>query len=51
MIEIARDIGASGKKVELGEMAKQKQDVIKAVVVLEQIQIEEKTSLDQKKVE
>ena len=49
VVDIASDIGASGKEVNVGEEAEQKQDVTEAVLILEQIQIEEKTSLDQKK--
>ena len=36
-IEIASDIGASGKEVELGEKAEHEQDVSDALLVLEQI--------------
>ena len=51
MVEIAWGINSSGKEAELGEKAEQEQDVTEDVIVLEQIQIEEKTSLYQKKVE
>ena len=47
----ALEIDASSKGVELGKEAEQKQDVIEAVLVLEQIQIEEKISSDQSKIE
>ena len=49
MVEIALDIGASGNEFELGEKAEQEQDVTEAVLVLEQIQIEETSSSDQKR--
>ena len=48
---MASGIVASCKKVELGKEAEQEQDVTEAVFVLEQIQIDEKTPLDQKKAE
>ena len=50
VIEIASDIGDSSKEVELGEKTEHEQNVTEAMLVLEQIQIEEKTSLDKKKV-
>ena len=46
VVEIASDIGASAKEFELGKKAEQEQDVTEAVLILKQIQIEEKTSLD-----
>ena len=44
MIETASDLGASGKEVELGEKEDHEKDETVALLVLEQIQIEEKTS-------
>ena len=49
VVEINSNIGASGKEVKLGEKAEHEQDITEAVLVLEQIQIDEKTFLDQKK--
>ena len=49
--KIVSDINALGKEVELGRKAEQEQVITEAVLVLEWILIEEKTSLDQKKVE
>ena len=49
--KIASEIDASGKGFELGKEAEQEKDVTEAVLVLEQIQIEKKISLDQLKVE
>ena len=46
VIETASDLGASGKEVELGENEGPEKDVTEALPVLEQIQIEEKTSLE-----
>ena len=46
MIETASDLVASGKEVELGEKEEPEKDVTGALLVLEKIQIEEKTSLD-----
>ena len=40
--EIASDIGASGKEVQLGEMAEHEQDVTETLLVLEQIKKEKK---------
>ena len=44
-VEIASDIGVSGKEVELGEKAEHEQDVTDALLVFAQIHIEEKTCL------
>ena len=46
VVETASDLGASSKEVELGEKDEHEQDVTKALVALEQHQIEEKTSLN-----
>ena len=51
MVEIASNIGVSGKEVELGEKTEHEQDVTEAFLVLELVQKEEKTSLDQNSVE
>ena len=44
--ETAPDLGDSDKEVELGEKEEHEQDVTEALLVLETIQIEEKTSLE-----
>ena len=44
VIETASDLVASGKKVELGEKEVPEKDVTEALLVLEKIQIAEKTS-------
>ena len=49
--KVASEIDASGKGVELVKEEKQEQDVTEAVLVLEQIQMEKKLSLDQSKTE
>ena len=46
VVEMASDIGASGKEVELGEKEEPEEGVTEALLVLEKIQIEEKTSLE-----
>ena len=46
VIETASDLGASCKEIELGEKEEPEKDVTDALLVLEQIQIEEKTSLE-----
>ena len=49
VIETASDLGASWKEIELGEKEEPEKDVTDALLVLEQIQIEEKTSLEDMK--
>ena len=45
-VRTAFDIDASGEEVKLGEKVEHEQDVTEALLVLEQIQMEEKTSLE-----
>ena len=42
MVEVASDVAASGKEVKFCEKAEYKQGEIEAILVIEQIQIEEK---------
>ena len=48
IVELASDISASGNEFKLGQKAEQEQDITEAVLVFEQTQIDEKTSLDDK---
>ena len=49
MVEIASDIGTSGKEVELGENEEPEEGLTEAMLFLKKTQIEEKTSLEDMK--
>ena len=49
MVETTSDLGTSGKEVQLGEKEDLEKDVTETLLILEQIQIKEKTSLEDAK--